>query len=45
MPTTTNRSLACVFAALVAAALWLPTLAVPHPQPDFAAAPAAVELA
>ena len=45
MTKTINRPLATLFAALVAAALWLPTLTVPQVQSDFAAAPVAVELA
>jgi len=45
MTQTSNRSLATVFAALVAAALWLPTLSMPAAQPAFAAASAQIELA
>ncbi len=43
--TITSRPAATVFAALVAAALWIPTVTVPQAQPDFAGAPVAVELA
>ena len=40
-----NRSFATLLAAVVAAALWLPTIAVPVIGPAYAAAPLAVELA
>jgi hypothetical protein len=45
MTQTSNRPLAIVLSALVAVALWLPTVTVPADATQFAAAPAAVELA
>ena len=45
MTHNTTRFSALVLSALVAVALWLPTVTVPADQAQFATAPVAVELA
>ena len=45
MTHNTTRCSALVLSALVAVALWLPTVTVPADQAQFATAPVAVELA
>lgn len=45
MTQTSNRPLALVLSALVAVALWLPTITVPADANQLATAPVAVELA